>query len=118
MGGKYRAVLRLQGQEGESIVETLVAILIAALSCTILMTSVTAAVSINKNASEAQAEFERELLEAEKREGTEEALISIGVVLNSDKASQVSSGSSDILITGGEGKLTSYRVAPVEESRQ
>lgn len=112
---KIDLVLRLSGKKGESIVETLVAILIAALSCTILMTAVTAAVSINKNASEAQTAFEKELLEAEQQEGTREAQASIGVVVNENGSSTSESVSINVLVTGGDGKLASYKLAPKEE---
>lgn len=116
MMGKCRLITKLRDRSGESIVETLVAILIAALSCTILMTSVTAAVSINKNASEAQAEFEKELLEAEKQTGTVKSDVSINVKLITNGTSTGVVKSYDVLITGGDGKLTSFKLIPKEEN--
>ncbi len=110
MAGNHSFRRRPGNQNGETIVETLTAILIAALSCTILMTAVTAAVSINRNASEAQEKFETELLEAELQNGTTEKEVLIKIKQNTPGSSTESTTSVNALFTGGEGELTSYRI--------
>ena len=110
MAGEHSFKRKPGNQNGETIVETLTAILIAALSCTILMTAVTAAVSINRNASEAQEKFEAELLEAEMQNGTEEKEVLIKIKQNTSGSSTESTIAVNAFFTGGEGKLTSYRI--------
>lgn len=56
---------KLKSSKAETLLETLVSILIAALSVTLLATSVMVAARINKAANDADLRFNRELGEAE-----------------------------------------------------
>lgn len=108
---------KLSSTHGETIVETLAAILIAALSCTILMTSVIASVQINKQAENAEIAYRKELMEAEigngsktetGQDGPYEGTITI-------KSKDGSSYSYHVLYTGSSRKLTSYHLDPAKE---
>lgn len=58
---------KIKSNKGETLIETLVSILIAALSVALLTTSVMAAARMNKTARDADAEFYKKLEAAELR---------------------------------------------------
>lgn len=59
-----------KNQKGESLLETLTALLIAALSIAILLSGIVAAERMNAEAGEVNAVYAEALRNAEKREGT------------------------------------------------
>lgn len=108
---------RLISSQGETIVETLAAILIAALSCTILMTTVTAASLINRNAKATSKKLEQELLEAEigasdpdSLDGTNSYTGTVSVDVVDASGHTLKSYSYEVIYTGGSGRMTSYQL--------
>lgn len=63
-------IRKLRQKKGETLIETLVAMLVIVLSVALLCTCVMSAANINKQTREADEEFREELLAAENRTGT------------------------------------------------
>lgn len=60
---------KLRSRRGETLVETLVAILVSALSVVLLVGGITAAAQINRRAAEQDGDFYGQLTAAEEQEG-------------------------------------------------
>ena len=73
---------RIKNNKGETLIETLVSILIAALSVALLTTSVLAAARINKTVSDADAEFYAKLEAAELRSTDNSELLQVDTAGN------------------------------------
>lgn len=99
----FRACRRkLRGSRGESLVEVLVAILVAALSVALLFTCVTASVSINKSAEEADGEYYEALTDAEVV-GTSSASEAGVVISNATESGSSASVEVEVKLYGGSG---------------
>ena len=76
-------IMRLRCKKGESLIESMAAILIFTLASIIMLTMVTASADINKAAKEAEKVYHEQLIIAEKAEGT---AVSSQVVFSISKA--------------------------------
>lgn len=73
---------KVKSNKGETLIETLVSILIAALSVALLTTSVLAAARINKTIREADEEFYSKLAAAELRSTADSELLQVDTAGN------------------------------------
>lgn len=64
-----KIIMRLRCKKGESLIESMAAILIFTLASIIMLTMVTASADINKAAKEAEKVYHEQLIIAEKAEG-------------------------------------------------
>jgi len=62
-------IMRLRGKKGESLIESMAAILIFTFASIIMLTMVTASANINAEAKKAESKYQEQLLIAEKAEG-------------------------------------------------
>lgn len=63
-------MMRLRSKKGESLIESMAAILIFTMASIIMLTMVTASADINSEAKKAEESHQKQLLVAEKAEGT------------------------------------------------
>lgn len=92
---------KLKSQRGETLVETMASIVIAALSVALLFTCVMAASQINRMAREADEAYYADLTAAE----TQAAVAKSGTIKISEKPF-------DISLYGGEGMYSFKRAGP------
>jgi type II secretory pathway pseudopilin PulG len=95
---------KIASNRGESLLEVLVAILIIVFSSLSLYYAVTASAQINAKAAEVDAALQNEMIAAEQQQVTNQK----GTVTLMDGVNAV--GSAPVDYTGGEGRLTSYRM--------
>lgn len=121
----------LRRKNGETIVETLAAILIAALSCTLLLSAVMAGVNINKMARKEEGVYQQELKAAELGADQYNDL-ALASGWDTDAYTPTTSAGDDVTVsisdgfttdykykvtyTGGTGRLTSYELAETSAS--
>ncbi len=99
---------KLKQQIGETLIESLVALMIAILSMALLSTAVLTAANVNKATREADEEYASELQQAEGLQGIpEEATVKITFGNGSVEQATVS-------LYGGEGDFISYDYEPEE----
>jgi len=99
-----RTVKKLRSSCGESIVETLAAILVITFAGLFLFASIITAARINKTVEDTNAEFHTQLLTAEQQSGNLDGTVTI-------RDSGLFIATLDVEYTGGSGQLTSYRIA-------
>lgn len=91
-----------RANSGETLVETLLAILIVTLVSVAFFTSAITAANINKKVGDSDKKLEEELIIAEKGDGTREGKVTV-----------VTDGANfdyDVNFSGATGKLASYRL--------
>jgi len=97
--------MRKNHRRGETLIETLVAILVITLSALLLATVTTGSVRINAAAREKDSAFRQELENAETGTRSESGTVTLR------DAGGASLGSYSVLYSaGGDGALTSYRM--------
>lgn len=89
-------------KSGETLVETLLAILIITLVSIAFFTSAVTAANINKKVTDADKKLEEQLITAEKGEGTREGLVTV--------VTDEGNFDYDVNFSGANGDLTSYRL--------
>lgn len=101
-----RIISKLRSRGGESLIESLLAILIFTLASIAMYSMVTTSASINTTAKETDRTIQQQLVVAEKAEGTA-AAGTINITLNSATGSKTIDTIS-VDIYGGDGALYSY----------
>lgn len=99
-------ISKLRSRAGESLVESLMAILIFTLASIVMYSMVTAAADINMTAKETDRSIQEQLVIAEKAEGTP-ATGTVTMKLGSETID-----TSTVYIYGGNGSLYSYFAEP------
>lgn len=99
---------KLRQTHGETLVETLAAILILALSSAMLAVMCNMAVNINKQAADANYRLYREISIAEQAAGTEKITVKLVFPDATISVNQVE-------YTGSENELYSYKLIPKED---
>lgn len=95
---------KLRSQRGETLLESIVAILVIVFSGLTLFFSITTAARVNHAATIADEAFVNELRAAEKQQGVMKGSIIIEAGGGEDRIEV------DVFYTGGEGELTSYKL--------
>lgn len=98
---------KLKSRKGESLVESLAAILIFTMASIAMYSMVTSAANINKTVKEVEKVREQEMLVAERGEGSPNATGSVTMTMDGHTIANVT-----VQVYGGEGELFSYYAAP------
>jgi len=98
---------KLCSKRGETLVETLVSVLIVGLACLAFASMTVAASTINRSAKTADLAFYNELSAAEARSGTTD----ITVTMSWNWAATIQSQEYTVKCTGAAGELMSYSVS-------
>lgn len=109
-----RILRKLKNRRGESLIESLVAILIFSLASVVMYSMVTTASDINIKARTADETHQAQLIVAEQGEGTgRRTTVSLTLVETPAGAEAQSVGSVDVEVYGGENdSLYAYYVVP------
>lgn len=92
---------KTRAQMGETLLETLVSILVISLSSVVLLTSISASTKINNKVREMDARYQTELKAAEQGMGTLEGTIQV-------KRKDGVAYSYEVLFAGAPGEIRSY----------
>lgn len=103
---------KLRNNRGESLMETLVAILIFTMSSIIMYTMVTTAADINMTAKESDQANQAQMLVAEQGEGDgQEGTVSMKLTKAGSVTANQSLGTVEVEVFGESGDLYAYYVA-------
>lgn len=106
-----KLIQKLKNKAGESLLESLVAILVFTMSSIVLYSMVTAAANINTVAKEADRANQEQMLVAEQGEGSgTNGTISFTLTKAGNTTVNRSMGTTNVKIYGGNGDLYAYYV--------
>ncbi len=110
-----KMIMRLRNTKGESLIESMAAILIFTMASIIMLTMVTASANINAEAKKADAAYQEQLLIAEKAERTATpGQVGITIIDTNGNETQVSV-SVDVYASDEVGSLYAYYPANTED---